>query len=227
MDTAKRLPLHKVFVRADEHGCFDPNGNHVIPLLRVKVTTDRKGLWHIGLPDPPGEPGEIDAYTKAQADGRFATKAQGDKADSAVQREDVVNSLDNPSVTLPAAAATVMELKQLIDQLSIEGGGLPTTITSKSLKISGTDFTLQIELKPTHLTALGMVSDVATQLANIQDVAFSGSYLDLTDKPVLLTTGDVLTIVDAVLQGSNSGYDLGDTAPDPATCIAWLPKITK
>ena len=56
----------------------------------VKITTDRKGLWHIGLPDMSVEPTEIDAYTKEQADDRFATKAQGDKADSAVQREDIV-----------------------------------------------------------------------------------------------------------------------------------------
>ena len=219
----KKLPLHKVFVRADDHGCFDPHGSHIVPLLNVKVTTNKHGLWNIGV---PGEVGEIDAYTKVQADGRFATKAQGDKADSAVQREDVVNSLTNPSVTLPAAAATVMELKQLIDQLSFSGGNMPTSIKSNSLTITGVDFTLQIELKPEQLLAIGTVSDLATQLANVQDVAFSGSYTDLKNKPTLLTSGDVVDVVNNALQGLSFGYSLGDLAPDPASCVAWLPKVT-
>lgn len=341
MNKTISLPLHKVFVSADEYGRFDPHGSFKIPLMDVKVETDRNGYWDPGMlgqrppcydydeeprhhghghghghrppPPPPGPlPGPPPYYTKREADNRFAsiaqgelaetalqpsaegyaTAAQGALADTALQPEDVVDCCDSDSTEKPASAASVKRLKDLLDELIASGGTIPTLITSRTLNIGGTEFAITIDLSDEQSEALASVegvpalveevtntvNEVSTTVNNLSTtvegltttvngfsdaiaavegvpatvevleatvnnlsttvdglapVASSGSYVDLGDKPLILSTEDVTAIVDAAIEAAEgitvppatTLVSLSDTEPDPDEVAFWMPPV--
>ena len=123
--------------------------------------------------------GITDAYTKTESDGKYATKAQGSKADTAVQ----------PSAL--SAYATTASLSDYVTETELEGKNYLV-----ESDLTGYAKTADLSNYATTASLAGYA-----QTSSLSTVATSGSYNDLEDKPSIPSTYTLPTASTTTLGG--------------------------
>jgi len=245
------LPADRALVRVNSCGVFDPGGRRTSLLIDVKVPVDANGVWTTGLRGgtgapgkdgavgprgPKGDPGEL---TREEADRLYATRAQGERADSALQPSDVTDSLTSTDTDKPLSAAAGRSLQIQIDMLS-SAGATPTDITSATLSVGGSGFNRSINLFPEQVSALQLALS-AVQPGVLHQVAFSGFYDHLSNKPWIPSIADIENLINEALDGiaskptditsvtlavGGSGYDRTiELTPEQQAALSEIPLL--
>lgn len=115
---------------------------------------------------------DVGALTQATADGRYATTAQGTKADTAVQ---------------PAALTPYAQTANVVPNTrTVNGKALSANVTLAASDVGAAT------------TAQGAKADTAIQPATLATVATSGSYADLSSKPSISALTGTMTLAQLV-----------------------------
>ena len=136
--------------------------------------------------------GITDAYTKSESDGKYATKAQGTKADTAVQ----------PSAL--SAYATTASLSDYVTETELEGKNYLV-----ESDLTGYAKTADLSNYATTASLAGYA-----QTSSLSTVATSGSYNDLEDKPSIpsaytLPTASTTTLGGVKVDGTSVTIEEG------------------